>query len=410
MSELYIPSWKKFLLFGLVLTYIIIGLAILYLIDLGILNKLPPSALEKEENSLAIINDTNISIPDFEALKYFINNKLMKENGHLDLSYPITGNQEGENNTNSEAVSYYLLWNAKDRNKHAFDFELDYIEKHMLYPKHKYLMWRLNYVENAVDDGTNMASDADLRAIKALLIAEEQWGDKRYTTRINNLAKGLEEIAVTSDKMLAPYGGVIDGNVWKTEEVWLSYTDFEVFRDLAYRRGEPWRGVYKNMKEAVLSAQLPSGLYVTKLDAKRNYHNLDGDEYGINSLWVLVRSAESKDRELQDSARKGLEIYKKSYAQNGMLYNSYDEVGNPINKGDSAWIYALVGRAAIALNEKEFADEMMIKLREKQILDERSDIYGGFIEINDKGEFVSQFTLQEAILTVQDYKESLGKG
>jgi len=47
-------------------------------------------------------------------------------------------------------------------------------------------------------------------------------------------------VGVTKEGYLAPYGGVSGENAtWTANEVWLSYSDFTVFRALAERRELP---------------------------------------------------------------------------------------------------------------------------------------------------------------------------
>jgi len=49
-----------------------------------------------------------------------------------------------DNTTNSEAISYYLLINAMDKDKTGFDKELEYMKKNMVQQKYGYLMWHLD--------------------------------------------------------------------------------------------------------------------------------------------------------------------------------------------------------------------------------------------------------------------------
>jgi hypothetical protein len=156
------------------------------------------------------------------------------------------------------------------------------------------------------------------------------------------------------------------------------------------------------MKEAVLKSQTTLGLYNTQLDGNRNYHNtLDNGDYSVNSLWVMVRSAESGDRELIDSATLALDFYKQSFDKEGVIFSSYDLTGSPVLKYESAWVYALVARTAIALNDREFSDKMINKLVSMQSMEGES--YGAFIEGSPEGNFAGQFTIQESILTMQAY-------
>lgn len=158
------------------------------------------------------------------------------------------------------------------------------------------------------------------------------------------------------------------------------------------------------MKKAVLKSQIQNGFYNTKVTEEGEYNNeLDGEGYSINSLWVMVRSAESRDSELMQSARKSLEFYKNAYEKDNSLYLSYDENGNAISEDQSPWVYALVGRAAIQLKDADFSDKMLRELFKFQVMDKDSRLNGAFAEGSAELPYAGQFTIQETILTLQTY-------
>lgn len=389
----------------LVIVYLISAVGFQALLSAGILKKMPKTIMEferQENESIFLDNDVGFNL---HAAQDFLESRLVRENKHIDLYYTVIPGQEfsGKEQTNSEAMSYYLLWAAQEKKKGDFDLALDFIEQKMMHPEFGYMQWRLEDDDTVKGDGANIASDADLRAIKALLIAEEQWGDDRYTQLIGRLAKGLERLAITNDRMLAPYGGVSGSNSsWIANEVWISYADFTVFRELG-ERSSIWRNIYSNMKKAALGAQIHNGLYNSELTAQRKYGNgLDEGAYSINSLWIMVRNAESNDKELVESARKSLAFYRQKYGQDGVLYQSYDSSGNPKRKEEAPWVYALVGRAALHLGDGEFSKDMVDELLKYQELGDM-ELFGAIIEGDGQYRRVGQFTMQESILTMQDY-------
>ena len=274
----------------------------------------------------------------------------------------------------------------------------------MQHPVFGYMQWKLTDRESVEGDGANIASDADLRAIKALMIAQKKWADPKYGVLIDELASGVERVAVTRDGYLAPYGGASGDSAWTADEVWLSYADFGVMRELGERRGDPWRRMYDQMKRATLDAQLENGLYNTELTAQRVEGNgLDAGAYSINSLWIMVRSAESGDAQLEASAREGLEFYKRAFERDGMLFSAYRSDGSAASGFDAPWVYALVGRAAISLDDEEFSVAMVDRLLDFHVQDPRSRMYGAIVEGEEDSPRVGQFTLQESLLTLQDF-------
>ena len=402
------------ILFGIPIFYIVLAGVLLAGVSMGMIPKSLPPVAEIITND-TISEASHISIlPELQSAQLFFENNLLKNNGHINLYIAEGQNTSvGDNSTNSEAVSYYLLWKAQENDKKSFDDEIDYVKKNMIQSKYSYLMWRLNSNDQAVGDGSNIATDADLRTIKALLIAEKQWKDenstKNYTILIDQLASGIEKVGVTKDGYLAPYGGVSGENsTWTADEVWLSYSDFTVFRELAARRGPPWNTIYEKMKDASLKAQLANGLYNTMLTKDRSYGNgIDAGGYSINSMWMMVRNAESKDADLMQSARKSLQFYKDKFSTDTELYAQYDSNGDPLSPTDTPWVYALVGRAAIALDDKSFSELMMQKLVKHQISDNESILFGSFPEGSGNETKVGQFTMQESILAMQDFNEKI---
>jgi endo-1,4-beta-D-glucanase Y len=401
--------WQKskiMLLLGIPALYIILAGALFAAVSMGIIPRALPTIAEITTSDTIPETSSKSILPQLQSAQIFFENNLLRSNGHVDLYITNDKNNSlNDNSTNSEAVSYYLLWKAQMGDKKGFDNEVEFISKNIVQPRYGYMMWHLNSGEQAVGDGSNIATDADLRAIKALLIAEKQWKDEKYTRLIDQLASGLEKVGVTKDGYLAPYGG-ISGNssIWTANEVWLSYSDFTVFRELAARRGQPWNSIYDKMKEANLKAQLANGLYNSMLTKDRIYGNgIDAGGYSINSMWMMVRNAESKDTELMESARKSLQFYKDKFDTDAELYAQYDSSGNPLSPVDTSWVYALVGRAAIALDDKSFSESMMKKLIEHQVKDNRSALFGSFPEGYGKETKVGQFTMQESIIMMQDF-------
>lgn len=364
--------------------------------------------LEPEEDPRAV--PENLSGRVFLAHEY-LGEHMVREDGLVRLYViPEESSYSAKTQTNSEAMSYHLYASAVAQDKTTFDWLLDFLEMHMLHPTTGHIMWRLESDLSVVDDGSNMASDAELRAIKALLLAEDQWGDTRYTELIVTLARAVENMAVTEDGYLAPYAGVGQRNTtWTSTEVWLSYMDFPVASEMATRRGEPWQTMHGNMKQAYLQAQLPGvALYNSELTTERAFgNNIDGNGYGINSLWMMVRAAESDDPQLQRSAQRALNFYKKRWQLDNELYSLYNSNGDPLSPFDTAWVYALVGRTAVALEEEDFADALMKRLLQHQQL---TGEFAGAIPEGGKNDLrVGQFTMHESLITLYAYMDSLEK-
>jgi len=414
---------KRNWLLGIVFLYAFIALTFAVLIASGTIIRAPPLiAAAVGSDSIPDVPKNSV-LPHLQSAQNFMNTNMINKSGHIYLYIApsfITARNSSEVynnlnissdvndfNTNSEAASYYLLWTAEADDKDRFDKELQFVKTYMIYPKIGYLMWRLTPNDSIINDGANIASDADLRTIKALLIAEKQWHNSSYTDMISQVASGISKVAITKDNYLAPYGGVSgETSTWTANEIWLSYTDFSVLNELSNRFGAPWTAIYTNMKRASLNAQIANGLYNSMLTESRQYGNgIDAGGYSINSMWMMVRNSESADTELMRSANKSLQFYKNKYQIDGELYATYGSNGDALSAADTPWVYALVGRAAVALNDKEFSDEMIQKLIEKQVNDNSSLSFGSFPEDYKNYTRIGQFTMQESILTMQAYND-----
>lgn len=396
---------KTALLVGIIGVYIAAGLFFTLLLAQGMIQE------EEKNETTKLSKEETITHTRLQAAKDYFTTNMVENNSHVNLYLAKKNKEENTHakedyDTNSEAISYYLQWSAQAKDKERFDQTINYIEKYMKHPQGDYLMWRLNEEEQAETDGKNIATDADLRAIKALAIAKEQWPEdkEKYQKIIDELADSLEKVGLTKDKYLAPYGGMAGVDSWHSEEVWLSYVDFTAIKTLAEQRGEPWNSTYENMKKAVLKAQIHNGLYNSMLTITREYGNsIDGGGYSINSLWILVRSAESDDETLKKSAKKSLAFYKQQYEKYEKIHQKYDSAGQPLIEEDAPWAYALVARAASELGEENFSRQMLNELAKFQEHNKSSPYYGAIIEGSEAQPRIGQFTMQESILSMQSH-------
>ncbi len=402
-----IPKRKTRFLAAVALSWVALAIILWVLVGTGAIERAPPTPTGPSGTDA--IDDIPLR-PDVEthlqAAQGFVYENLAREDGHVYLYHLVYADSTfpDATDTNSEATSYYLLWAAQHGDKAAFDNELAFIRTKMMHPTAHYMRWRIEENGSIITDGGNIASDADLRAIKALLIAEEEWGDDIYTQTIDELAQGLETVAITTDGYLAPYGGGDERDPWIADEVWLSYEDFVVTKELADRRGGRWIALHAQMKNASLGAQIHNGLFNSQLTQSRSYGNgIDGGVYSINSMWIMIRMAESDDPVLRAAAARSLAFYKGKYQVDGQIFATYGSNGDALSPSDTPWVYALVGRAAAALDDREFADAMMFKLLSMQVMDASSPVNGAFLEGAGKDLRAGQFTTQEAILTMQEY-------
>jgi endo-1,4-beta-D-glucanase Y len=396
---------KLSLMFALLIVYFGVAAVLFSLVAAGVIERAP---LKIDDVDLGTDSDIGFVPIDkttsLQAAIGFVDGNLRKPNGHINLYLPLYTDQNisQHNHTNSEAVSYYLLIMAQQGDKKRFDEELQYIRRYMIHPEAGYMRWRPDDADIVVGEGENIAPDADLRALRALYIAKDLWGDKQYDVMIDTIAGGLERVAIDKNGVLVAYGGWGNGKAWRGNESFLAYSDFQVLDRLANTRGGVWIKTAEKMRNVTLDAQIWNGLYNSVYFSNGGYGtHIDGGVYSINSLWIMTRFAESGDPVLVESARKSLKFYQDEYAREGKIYIAYDSSGKVANEAESPWNYALIARAAKELGEDSFAQLMEKRMLDYQNLDSKSDVYGGIVEGAMGDERVGQFTMQESILTMQ---------
>ena len=396
---------KLAIILGVVLVYLAVAATLILLVNNGTIPQADPP-----EDTSTVYEDDNAPLPATynltqrkEAAISYVEEHLTQPNGHINTYEPLREQTiQGANDTNSEAISYSLQIAAQANNQEIFDRQLDYLENYLQHPR-GFLMWRVEEDYQARGEGRNNAHDADLRVIRALYIAHDRWGEERYLRLIDEIATGLELVAITPDNRLAAYGGMSGDTPWMADESYLAYSDFQALERLANTRGGAWVEVEENMRQITLDAQLENGLYNSEYWPTSGYGTgIDGGVYSINSLWIMVRFAESNDEELMQSAREGLEFYREQYAQERLIYAAYTSSGEPAVDYEAIWAYALVARAAHALGDDSFGEVMITRMLEYQDTNQQSESYGAFIEGDAGDERAGQFTIQESILTLQE--------
>src|SRR3989338_2957478 len=168
MKKKFWPKSKILALAAILVIYICLGTAFKFALNKGWVEKAPPSP-PYMAGADEIINVEQSILPNLESAQYFFENNFVRNKGHINL-YIAAGRNKNLSDmaTNSEAVSYYMLSAANEQNKKKFDAVLDFMESRMIHPNFDYMMWRLDYNDSVSGDGSNIATDADLRAIKAL--------------------------------------------------------------------------------------------------------------------------------------------------------------------------------------------------------------------------------------------------
>ncbi|MGG7178559.1 glycosyl hydrolase family 8 [Clostridium paraputrificum] len=290
----------------------------------------------------------------------------------------------------SESQGMMLLYYLDRDRKGEFDNTLVYVEKNMFLPN-GVLSWR---VEEGESSETSATID-DLRVIKALLLGEERWGDKKYRKVALNISRGIKK-ELLDEGMLSDFN---DGTN-KSDKTTLCYLDLPTIK-LISKLDKDYNDIYKNSLEIMnggyISDEIP--LYKKEYDRKSNLYD-DGDIDTLLSSIILLNRVE-----VGEDISKSIEWIKSKYKEDGGIFISYSkDTGKAISSIESTSIYSNLLQVASLLEDTELYNICIKKLEEYQILDVNNPIYGAYGNGNTKE--VYSFDNLNALLAWRRVKNS----
>lgn len=121
----------------------------------------------------------------------------------------ITWDNKGQ--TASEGIAYGMLImvcvdNAVNKTQEKFDKLWRYYKKFK--DNQGVMNWKIDGFSNVATDGQGAATDAELDAATALILANRQWGDKKYLTDVKELLGAVWQSEIDQDGFLKP------GDMW----------------------------------------------------------------------------------------------------------------------------------------------------------------------------------------------------
>lgn len=141
--------------------------------------------------------------------------------------------------------------NQENDTRHKFDMLLSTYDRWL--DSNGLMNWKIRWGVNVVSDtirGRFAATDADLDAAMALLLAYKQWGDDRYLLRAKDLIDRIWKYEVDSAKTLKPGD---DWNPYKNP----SYLNFAALRLFAEVDTNDWKTVADNSWRMLLANTSP---------------------------------------------------------------------------------------------------------------------------------------------------------
>lgn len=314
-----------------------------------------------------VVWDTNAESHEEQYLLNFINTKLMDDEYGIKTNY-IDSKSEGDitkgNSVLSESQGLMLLYYVDKDRKGEFDEILSYVNNNMILNS-GVISWR---VENGEKSNTSATID-DLRIIKALLLAEDRWGDKSYRKLALKISKGIKK-ELNDNNLLADFN---DGYN-KSNKVTLCYLDLPTFKLLADVDGT-YKKIYDSslhlMDEGFISEEVP--LYRKEYDrSTESFDELDADTL-LNSIILLNRAEAGED------VSNSIKWLKKKYKEYNGIFSSYNTLtGEATSIVESTSIYSNLLQVANILNDNELYEICEYKLKGYQVIDESSEIFGAY--------------------------------
>ncbi len=241
----------------------------------------------------------------------------------------------------------------------------------------------------------NAAID-DLRILRALSAANEQWGIGDWD--IKTLAQGLYEYNTDGKNLFDFHDFSFDSTA---QRLTLCYADFEALELLAQRDGR-WRTVYQNSLDIVqkgrISADFP--LYHSYYDySLSSYHS---DTLNMSEAMVTLLNL-SRVGKLDEQSMQWL----RDRLDEGAIYARYSTDGRPTLEGrhESTAVYALCAMVAMNEGDLAMAREALSHLEALKIRSVSNELNGAFG--NTDGSGIYSFDQCTALLAYQQMERLL---
>ncbi|MFQ6090324.1 MAG: hypothetical protein ACE5LD_02675, partial [Candidatus Bipolaricaulia bacterium] len=248
------------------------------------------------------------------------------------------------------------------------------------------LDWKLNAEMQPSESswGTYSNSPGDsLRAVEALLLAYEHWGDEAYKELASEIGEGLKRYNIASDKTLRYYSSWTPAlePAGYGDRVVLAQLDFGAMARLA-QQDRSWEEPLAVNLELALSGMSDQGLfYQSYLPEQQRYETGDGSMIQMAQVayHLAVYGRSFGDPAASDAAQRFLDFAKGEYTE-GKILGRYDpETGAPLTTWENIAVYALITRVALKLEDTAFAEQIISeRLLPLQQLDPQSPVYGAF--------------------------------
>jgi hypothetical protein len=302
-----------------------------------------------------------------EILNKFINEKLMDEYGGIYTNYnniSTEGDLTKGHDILSESQGMMLNYCLYKNNQEKFNDSFKYIKENM-FLKNGLISWR---IENNKSSDVSATID-DLRIARALILGAEEFDNLKYRYYGIKISNGIYKNLIQENRLIDFHDGYGKSNVTT-----LCYLDLYALK-LFSLFDDKWNDVYtkslKIINNGYISDELPlyRKYYDGNIEIFDNEENIDT----LLSILVILNKAE-----VNEDISKSVDWIKERLKYIGYISTSYNINTLDESKIESTSIYANIAQIAKVINDEELYNMAINKMKNFQVINEKSNIYGSF--------------------------------
>ncbi|MBS6503523.1 MAG: glycosyl hydrolase [Clostridium sp.] len=302
-----------------------------------------------------------------EILNKFINEKLMDEYGGIYTNYnniSTEGDLTKGHDILSESQGMMLNYCLYKNDQEKFNDSFKYIKENM-FLKNGLISWR---IENNKSSDVSATID-DLRVARALIIGAEEFDNLKYRYYGIKISNGIYKNLIQENRLIDFHDGYGKSNVTT-----LCYLDLYALK-LFSLFDDKWNDVYTKSLEIInngyISDELPlyRKYYDGNIEIFDNEENIDT----LLSILVILNKAE-----VNEDISKSVDWIKERLKYIGYISTSYNINTLDESKIESTSIYANIAQIAKVINDEELYNMAINKMKNFQVINEKSNIYGSF--------------------------------
>lgn len=302
-----------------------------------------------------------------EILNKFINEKLMDEYGGIYTNYnniSTEGDLTKGHDILSESQGMMLNYCLYKNNQEKFNDSFKYIKENM-FLKNGLISWR---IENNKSSDVSATID-DLRIARALILGAEEFDNLKYRYYGIKISNGIYKNLIQENRLIDFHDGYGKSNVTT-----LCYLDLYALK-LFFLFDDKWNDVYTKSLEIInngyISDELPlyRKYYDGNIEIFDNEENIDT----LLSILVILNKAE-----VNEDISKSVDWIKERLKYIGYISTSYNINTLDESKIESTSIYANIAQIAKVINDEELYNMAINKMKNFQVINEKSNIYGSF--------------------------------